>query len=229
MALWEFLWSWSWTTKWLYHLNWNANDSSWNWNNWTATNVSWVGGRLWSGSASFNGSNSIIRIPDSNTLEWFSQLTISCWIKPNNNTITQALIVKSNNAEWVPSTDPFQLWGLFIASAWVFFPISTWVAWSRKTLYTGTYTTWEWNYITATYDWVTMKIYINWVVEPVTTSTTITIWSNAENVRIWALNQFASLQFYDWLIDEVIVENRAWTANEIKKHYTYQKGLFWII
>lgn len=34
---------------------------------------------------------------------------------------------------------------------------------------------------------------------------------------------------FDGSIDEVIVENRAWTAEQVKKYHTYSKGRFGII
>ena len=54
--LWEYIWAWSSTTKLLLHLDWNANDSSLNWYNWTPTNITWVDGKLgsWSASSSWN-------------------------------------------------------------------------------------------------------------------------------------------------------------------------------
>jgi hypothetical protein len=33
----------------------------------------------------------------------------------------------------------------------------------------------------------------------------------------------------NYILDEVIIENRAWSATEIKKYYTYARGRFGII
>jgi len=67
-----------------YELNGNANDSSGNIYNGTATDVSYVSGKF-SLAGSFNGSSSKIDIPDVSAFEvnTTGEFSISAWIKPN--------------------------------------------------------------------------------------------------------------------------------------------------
>ena len=212
MSLGEFLGSWSGVTKGLYHLNGNANDSSWNWNNGTATNVSYVAGRLWSQCGSFNGS-AYVNLSD----VWFpsgnSARTISAWI--------------NFTTSWQISWSYWIYWG----SYWRVFALSLstnniYIVWYwADTSITTTLSTWIWYHIVITYDWTTLIAFKNWVyVWQWTPSLNTTLdWSfklGSYNHQTWG---------FQWLIDEGIIENRAWSASEVRKQYTYQKWRFWIL
>lgn len=222
MALWEYLWAGSAITKWLYHLNWNANDSSWNGNNWTAANVTWVDWKVGSWAASFNGSNSTIN------KTWlslsFSEITISCWLKKKRNLnnerfvclffwgVHEISIMSYNTTEW-------NLWIVWYFNGWSFLGmVNTWISNNNRM------------YVTLTAGSGFNRLYINWVQQTLTydkgtpssglLSNTFSQWgigSNSNNA------QFAQAE-----IDEVIIENRAWTATEIQKYYTYSSWKFGI-
>jgi len=69
MSLWKYVWAWSLITKGLYHFDWNSNDSSWNTNNWSDTNINYVSdSKIWKLCASFNWTNSIINVADFDAL-----------------------------------------------------------------------------------------------------------------------------------------------------------------
>lgn len=222
MALWEYIGAWSGTTKLLLHLNWNANDSSWNWNNWTAINVSWVGGRLWSGAASLNWTSWYITIPDNASLDfWTWNFTVSFWLKLNNTNTWQYIINKWNNTWpnnwWIIQTD--------------------WSDWTKCTFYSfdwwaSSLTSWTWFFeankwiryvFVRNSTWIFM--YKNWVLFSSNTSTARNM-NNPFPLLIW---QVQNWQWTNWTIDEVILENRWWTTQEIIKDYTFSKWLYWII
>lgn len=218
MALWEYLWSWSGITKWLYHLNWDANDSSGNGNHGTATNITWVWWKLWSGAASFNGSSKITTVSSNLLNFWTSNFTIVCWV---NSSSTGAFSWAISNSEasswhrriWVRYFSNNKVTFSVRTSTWDF-DLDTWVSvnWSRN------------NVIVTRVSWV-FNIYINWALVLTNNShTTKNIWKDWTWLVFWFSP--ADNSYYAWLIDEVIIENRAWTPEQIKKYYTYSKWRF---
>lgn len=213
MALWEYLGAGSWTTKLLLHLNGNANDSSWNSNNGTATNVSWVGGKLWSGSASFNGTTS--NIASSYSPNITSAITFNFWYKTSAN---------YSGGSWVMlwkfpwSWDNYWVW-LNTSNQLTFF-----VWWSSNWSVSDTVTSnnWQWNMVTALYNWTNIQLYKNWVLIWQTASWTSSPTWNMSIWRFWDFNWF----YFNWQIDECIIENRWWSVQEIKKYYTFAKWLY---
>lgn len=216
MSLWEYLWAGSDVTKWLYHLNWNSTDSSWNGNNWTATNVSWVDGKFWQ-CASFNGSNGYIL---ANNWLTSGNFTASAWIKINQVPawVSYVLITNGswNNMQILTIRND---WGVAKLSQWY------WIGYSNQLNWSITLNTWVWYNIISLREWSTWRLYVNWVLD---NSWTVTTNTYTDQFSIWAQKVYNQGQF-NWLIDEVIIENRAWTATEIQKYYTYALWRFWIL
>jgi len=232
MALWEYLWAWSWTTQWLYHLNWNATDDSWNWNNLTPNNISWVWGKIWSWSASFNWSSSYLTHP---TLldNWLSSWTISFWFK-TTWTSGARLISK----EW-PSGNPYifiisintyaRPWQVILSNSWGIFGAN--VVESTCTNCND----WERHNVVCTWNSSgrdSLKIYIDWeegynLLGDTWWDTWSILADTTKDIFIW--KRYNNSNYLDWEIDEIIIEEWNWTAEEVKKYYTYQKGLFWIL
>jgi hypothetical protein len=73
----------------------------------------------------------------------------------------------------------------------------------------------------------TMKMYINGVKEASEVSATMT--ATDKKLRIGVNQEGDESNFYSGSMDEVIVENVAWSAEKVKKYYTYAKGRFGII
>lgn len=220
MAFWEYLWAWSWTTVWLYHLNWDANDSSGNGNNWTRWwTPAYANGKFLQ-AASFNGSSAYISVPDSSSLR-LTTLTISMWINIGWKKSTEQIPLRKDTF-WTR-----HLWGFTVAAN------TTNI---QSQMYNGTnylsnaYTLsiWTWTNVIMTISWVwwIMNFYVNWT----------KIW---DSVNLWnftaptsplnlSLYYDNSGGYFNWLIDEVIIENKVWTPEQIKKYYTYTKWRFWI-
>lgn len=215
MSLWEYLWAWPATTKGLYHLNGNSTDSSGNGNNWTDTNVSYVAGKFWQ-CASFNGSSSYITT-SSAVITWnvWAWTTISFRMYWDNYTNC----VPINHFSWSNYYSD-----IFIESTTKIYPrlfSYTWTLSGSYTLQTG-----KRYHIVMTWSWTTEYCYINW--ELIFTRTWCTDWTPTWNFTIWRNAHLWWRNYFDWLIDEVIVENRVWTPVEIQKYYTYAKWRFWI-
>lgn len=222
MALWEYLWAWSWTTKLLLHLNWNSTDSSGNWYNWTDASITYVWWIIWSGSASFNGTSSYIEIPDATGLRyqtWWvnGNLSVSIRFKPSTISWVHTLVWKWSN--WWTNTDwiIFQNWATINwAILWANNVATTW----------NILTIWVWTHIVMTLNSSkNIVVYINSISSATATNTTSPTYWTYDPVRIW---QNTNTNYLNWVIDEVIIENRVWTPEEIKRYYTYSRWMFWI-
>ncbi len=78
-----------------------ANDSTGNANNALALNGTSAGTGQIDGAASFNGTSNYIEIPNSNSLNGWSEQTVSVWIKAQTDMTNNArLIEKGANNEW---------------------------------------------------------------------------------------------------------------------------------
>lgn len=230
MALWEYLWAWSDVTKWLYHLNWNANDDSWNGKNWTASNVSRVGWKVGSWAASFNGSSSYCRMPT--PLSATDNFTTMCWVYISWTNIKWWFLSNSNYV--VSLTQSPQLWySLWIwnttwDNTWNNFIIianSVSVVWKVNSI-------WVWRHhfgvIRSSWNWYPI---FDWVIYPSTASNNMYAWTITD-LFLWVVSPVritpSERRWFPWLIDEVIIENRVRTAEEIQKYYTYASWKFGI-
>ena len=220
--LWEYKWAWSGTTKGLYHLNWNANDSSWNWNDWTASNVSWVWGKIWSWCASFNWTNSSIN--NSNTTNIWNKYTISAWFYSTATSWARTIVSISDR-----NSSPENLINIYInatsnTAIAMEYANSSWNLQYPNISSTPNLKD-KWYNIVVTVDEWFISIYLNWVSYPITNNNVTSKLINTY-LNIWQLKTNNNLYYFNWLIDEVIIENTAWSANKVKKQYTYSKWYY---
>lgn len=215
MALWVYLWWWSGITKWLYHLDWNANDSSGNSANGTATNIVWSSGIIGSWSALLSWTNSNIVV---NSNLWYtnsSNNTVHIIFIQTNNTWTQYIIDMTNNISWLKRI-------VLYSVSWVLYIYSWWASW---------YSTWyniplnQKVYCILKHSPTQDEIYINAKLQY--TNTNVWAWSvNTNQFWIWTPVDNLSVAQFIWKIDEVFIENTWWSLNSIRKQYTYSKGWF---
>ena len=217
--LWEYLGAGSSTTKLLLHLNWNANDSSGNWNNWTPTNVSWIGGKIWSGSAGFNRASwSYIALPNFNlnSSNWWPW-TFSCWVK--SWTIWQANFWNTiiNKRNW------WNTFTLVADNGSNKITLSDWGATSTTIVSNKIVTDDIRHCIIATSTGATNgSLYVDWVLQWTSNSFNF-VTQNFSNM-IWNFDWW--WRGWNWNIDEPICEARAWSAEEVRKYYTFSKANF---
>lgn len=219
----EFLGSGANITKGLWHLNGNANDSSGNNNNGLSTNItySYNDGKFERGGR-FNGSNSYITVPHISGLT--GPLTISCWVKFMSNK-EAGLVSKGLHAngdfQWSINT------GSVNSNNEINFNLDTTGGWGPeyachsnvKPLTNG-----KWYSIIATHNLNNLSIYIDGHLKR-TIACSVNSIDGDGDIYIGAFYDTTSYSHYG-SIDEVIIENYAWTAEQIKKYYTYGKGLF---
>lgn len=210
MSLGEFLPSSS--TKLCLHLNGNSNDSSSSGNNGTDSNITYglAYGKLGQG-ASFNGSNSKLLIVD-NTFGWTTNGTVSLWIytsSTNNRTIVFGnLADKGVNIQLFSSKIYARLSNEGFTNDPDNLPQNSW------------------NLLTFTWEGtISRKLYLNGVLKVTKTSSLANPDDNGLKFGVTENDG----TFFAGNLDEVIVENRAWTAEQVKKYHTYSKGRFGII
>lgn len=210
------IWQYNWW-KALYHLDWNANDSSWNWYNWTATNVTWIWGKIWSWSGNFTGWTSVISIWW-NIASWFTAITISGWFNVPNNTWWSWKEKTMISHRW--TVDSFACWMNLNATWQLFFRIN----WSNDVSISWLFNAnTRYNYLCTWVSWWKMKIYLNWKM------VAQSAWNVTYTIPNWTAYMWRQ---WDWWfnapekLDEIIIDNKAWTETEIKKYYTYSKWYF---
>ncbi len=218
----QYLGSGSGTTKLLLHLNGNSTDSSGNGNNGTDTAITYslANGKFGQG-ASFNGSSSNIELPSGVVLTSTANQTIALWFKLGNITqVDKDLINLSEDTTKVTYDHDYN------NGVYKFRRIKQMVAIQEVT--TAFTDTTSFHSAVGTYDGTKIHLYIDGVEIGTGTVASGNGSSGAHNSANVGCDNNSS-QFFNGSIDEVIVENTAWSAEKVKKYYTMTKGRFGII
>ena len=213
---------------WEWLLDWNAVDTSWSWNNWTATNVTWNTAERWyvKEVSSFNGNSDII--VNNNPFAWL--FSVNVWI----NT-TQSL--------WTYWTDKAYGWSQIInadvsGAANDIIPLSIleWypVIWIWNA---------GWNYLTSSFSWNyqvndwkyhmitmlrvpssnTISLYIDWKYISSQTNNIISTNTNDQTkFRMWIEVPWNG-SYFNWNIWLARIYNRVLNNSEIQA--LHQEGL----
>ena len=204
---------------WEWNLDNNALDTSWNWNDWTPTDVVynpvwgwWVG--------NFNGSSSKISIPDnSNILNWASKMYASVWAKTTTN------------------------WKRFIFSGWEYWPwliknnasnnVETLIKTSDSSITNSSNINiidGKWHFLELLYDWNNQTLFVDtinvkssaqtWTLQYLNTPWKITIWYNS--LVSW------DGEFFSWQIWLPRLYNRIPSQQERSQQYQeWLKYIHW--
>lgn len=210
------------TTKLLLHLNGNSNDSSGNGNNGTDTNITYsqANGKFGQG-AGFNGSSSKVTITNTILPSTATNYTISAWINTANDTTEKTII-----------SDRYG--GSYVYKYRFFVEPTTKVL--KHIIYNGSLTqltssgaipatTWTHVAVTVTVSG-TCYLYINGNQDGSASYTVGSYPSAANRSTIGVITGPVTEGYFNGSIDEVIVENVAWSAEKVKKYYTMTKGRF---
>jgi hypothetical protein len=182
-----------------------VGDGSGNGNNGTVNGATRVGTGKFGGALSFNGVNNMVVISDSNSLDLTSGMTLEAWIMPavfqsGWRTIIQKevdtyLLHASSNTALMPATGAT-------------FGGSVPTIYSPSTIAVG-----QWVHLAGTYDGSQIRLYINGT-QVASTARTGLIAVNNLPMRIGGNSPYG--EFFNGLIDEVRVYNRALSAAEIQ-------------
>ena len=175
------------------------------------------------GAQSINRSETdYIKIPDSTSLNnngnGFSDMTISAWVKTNNNATTNQVIIRKDN--------PFQQDGhatlvfgtlqCLDTTKFCFYVEQP----SLKTVASTTSPSSNtWYYVTVTIDNNTAYMYVDGVQENSTSGLPGNVWINTDDVEI-----SSSVSSFDGYLDEIRVSNTPRSSDWIKTEYNNQSS-----
>ena len=199
-------------TKNLFHFNGNSVNSIGNVSS-TDSNITYVPGR-YNNCASFNGSSSKIVYTGSE----LTNFTISLWIKKTIDK-NSYLIIQSTSSTYETSMTTssdgvvkFQLWANTNGSK---------VVSSASTLDIN-----KWYNVIGTRSGSIIKLYINGQFNNMLdTGYTFTVGNYFKTIG----SHQSGVDWYNGQMDEIIIENRAWSEKEVCKYYTNSLGRFAIL
>ena len=211
-------WSWEpWANTFLYYSfdNQNLNDGSWNNRNWTWYSWAWSY-TTWVKSYWANNWNRWIKIPS--FIAW--DFTVSFWVKPSNNWLDIQTMFGS--VDWDSTVGRIHL-----------HMYNSWVSWSVISLWLstdGTYNASQGitrnsrNHIVLTKSWSTLKLYKN---KTLILTRSYNTYTHANGTwLVW--NWYKEDRHVTGVFDEVIIETKARTQEEINEYYGNMKSLYWI-
>lgn len=190
-----------------YPLDADFNDASWNsrnlTNSWgTITTLNWITCAYYNGNSYSMYDNYSL----SNTAR-----TISWWVCKSNGARVAVNVSNYNTNQWGSLSILFYQNYIMVADDY-------WASAMAKTC-----SVWIWYNVVATQEWSTVKAYLNWeyIGESTTRpSQTPTWWS------LWAVHSTSHNDKYKWYISNVILENKARTAQEVADYYNQTKATY---
>ena len=186
----------------------DLEDKSGNDNDGTNHGTTFATGKI-NQAASFDGVD-YIEIPDDDSLDITNEITLEAWVYPESwdNAHENNILTKGGDDDW-------GVWNLHHTNKGFRLELAGQQLF-ESTPSSGLNT---WYHIVGTYDTSTMKLYINGMLSH-SKSVTGAIETNNEPLRIgkqfWYGNVYS---YWDGLIDEVKIYNRALSADEVLEHY----------
>ena len=168
-------------------------DTSGNANNGTAANATWSTAGRFGNALSFNGTNAWVTVPDSNSLDLTTGMTLEAWLNPTTSTGWVDAFGKETTDDVVYamySSQPANHPTGYIRKGGVFSEAS---ALSPLTLN-------SWTHVATTYDGATLRFYVNGI-QTGSSAATGAIDTSSGVLRIGGNSIFG--EYFNGLIDEV--------------------------
>jgi Concanavalin A-like lectin/glucanases superfamily/Viral BACON domain len=183
-----------------------AADSSGNGNNGTITNATHTTTGKFGGALSFNGSNAFVQVPDANSLDLTTGMTLEAWVNPTAvGTAWRSVILKEQPANLIYALYAGDSKGK--AAADVFTTSDIGLSGTTNTPLNA------WTHLAATYDGANLRIYVNGV-QAVSKAVTGAIKTSTGALRIGGNSIWG--EWFAGQIDEVRVYNKALTAAQVQ-------------
>lgn len=214
------------STKAYYPLNGNSNDFSGNTNTGTDTAITYPQGRFGQG-ARFNGSTSQINLGNSGVNVGTGDFTVSCWYYLDSSFADGGYIIMRASG-----ASPFVQYLIYpsVANSGFVFQMNNTAAGATNSINASGLAVNRWYHLMATISGTTMTLYVNG--NPRTSQATFSgTRCNLSINSTLGLRDGGGATAANGIIDEVIIESRAWTAKEVETYYrksvlNYHKG-FW--
>lgn len=188
----------------------NANDSSWNGNNGTASNITYTTLSTWKKVATFNGSSS--KIDFSSSLFTSYPFTCNIWVYGDGLDTSTWL----NEIIWNGKSDTQGFLADHYGSK-----IRAFVNVAEASG-TGYYVNNSWFLFTAIYDGTSLQCYKNLNLVGSASPTALTS-SNVRNFFIW-YRAFNNDRYWKWYMSEFICESKVWWLTELNTYYNQTKA-----
>jgi len=186
-------------------------DSHWS-NNWT------ISGAIYTSSWKINWWYNFDWINDNiniwtmySEFNWSSTISVSSWF--NRQKLAPNHIFRKRSADLILRTN-YNIW----QNSWPSFLVNTnnWgkdiIYWTNTTIPQNAFYHYVW-----VFNWTSIKLYVNWVLQVSDTFAASTIsWNNTNNLKIWA--NWTS-QYSKWIIDETWFWNRELTQADVTALY----------
>ena len=181
-----------------------VSDASGNSNHGIVSGASWSTLGKYGGALSFDGVNDWVTINDSASLDLTNGMTLEAWVQPTTFANWKSVILKERPGDFVYA---------FYTNA---NRPSVWIQTSSSTGSEGAsqLPLNSWSHLAATYDGSALRLYVNGV-QVSSQAATGNIIASADPLRIGG-NSIWSSEFFNGLIDEVRIYNRALTQAEIQ-------------
>lgn len=201
---------------WEWLLDGNALDTSWNWNNWTATNVTYIktSKGYQSQTGGFNGSNSSVNLWTNKFPSLVNNCTLSAWVRSNSISIPQSIFSNWDTLSW------WNMWWCFwIKLDWANNTYTFRKLWIINENTWITPSVWKDDFICLTITSNVWRLYINSVLVW-TWADSNAILNNTQKTKVWChTSNWSNTQFYNWNIQWVRLYNRVLSQDEIQLLY----------
>lgn len=215
-------------TKALYHLE-NTTDSSGNGNTLTNNNSVAFNAAKFGNGADFGSSNSNKSLQILNNLGISNtSITMSCWSKRNAEISTGIQTFFAHNDSTTRTKD-YVYYDYNGGTRRLIFSHTKNFVGSADVVYNITLGTNNWYHLAYVFDGTNVYAYLNGLYLGTASTTGNGTTQGHNSFAIGGLPNDNGTGFNNYsssIIDEVIVENRVWSAEEVKKYYTYASGRF---